>query len=62
MADITMCPGVDCKNKETCYRYKAAVNPYYQSYSNFQDTKKGDICEHYYKIEEVKKTAKVSKR
>ena len=32
MADITMCKGDRCTMKETCYRYKAKVNEYRQSY------------------------------
>ena len=32
MADITMCrPTNDCPVKETCYRYTAKPNPYWQS-------------------------------
>jgi hypothetical protein len=32
MPDITMCSGKDCEKKETCYRYTALPNPWYQSY------------------------------
>ena len=32
MPDITMCKGIGCKAKETCYRYKAEPNEHQQSY------------------------------
>ena len=32
MADIAMCNGDNCSLKENCYRFKATINPYYQSY------------------------------
>jgi hypothetical protein len=32
MADITMCKGTNCPQKEECYRYTAPVNEYRQSY------------------------------
>lgn len=32
MADISMCKGLECPLKESCYRYKAPVNEYMQSY------------------------------
>lgn len=31
MPDITMCKGVDCPNKESCYRFTAEPS-HYQSY------------------------------
>lgn len=30
--DITMCNGGNCPNKESCYRYTAIPNTYWQSY------------------------------
>ena len=55
MPDITMCLGIDCPIKETCYRYKA--KPYeYQSY--FVDAPiKDNKCEHYWEV-----TSKVIKK
>lgn len=32
MADITMCIGVGCEARFTCYRFKAKPNKYRQSY------------------------------
>ena len=32
MPDITMCKGVGCEAKETCYRHKAMPSKYRQSY------------------------------
>ena len=32
MADISMCNGGDCPAKEYCYRFKAPINEYRQSY------------------------------
>lgn len=32
MQDITMCKGIGCEAKETCYRYKAKPNEHRQSY------------------------------
>lgn len=32
MADITMCEGHGCPNKDTCYRFTAEVNQYRQAY------------------------------
>ena len=48
MSDITMCKGVDCPLKESCYRYKTKANPYRQSY--FIETpynKETNACDHY---------------
>ena len=32
MPDISMCPGLDCPNKNDCYRFKALPSKYMQSY------------------------------
>ena len=57
MADITMCigekDGKDCPLKETCYRYKAKPNEFWQSY--FMEPPYNELeekCYHYWKIEE----------
>lgn len=42
MADITMCLGIKCKGKETCYRYTAKPDIYAQSYADFHNMKKPD--------------------
>ena len=47
MADITMCKDAECPKRETCYRYQAEPNPYWQSY--FRNTPRtGTECEFYY--------------
>lgn len=42
MADITKCTNCEkyCKDYETCYRYNAIANRYYQSYCEFHKRKK----------------------
>jgi len=32
MADISMCDGVDCPQKESCYRFKAIPSKHQQAY------------------------------
>lgn len=47
MADITMCKGVNCEQRGTCYRYLATANPYAQSY--FSETPiKDNKCDMYW--------------
>ena len=50
MADITKCAGMWCKSKETCYRYTAKEDEYWQSYSDFWREIKDDEdkCSHYW--------------
>jgi hypothetical protein len=49
MADITMCEGIGCGKKETCYRFNALVSQR-QSWSAFYECYScGDDCEHYLK-------------
>jgi hypothetical protein len=45
--DITMCLGTDCPYKETCYRYTAKPNEYYQSYFTEPPIKDGK-CDMYW--------------
>jgi len=46
MADITMCDGVGCETKFTCYRFTAKKNEFRQSY--FMETPiKNNRCEYY---------------
>jgi hypothetical protein len=47
MSDITMCLGTDCPYKETCYRYTAKPNEYYQSYFTEAPIKDGK-CDMYW--------------
>jgi hypothetical protein len=45
MADITMCVGTDCPNKERCYRFYAPVNEYRQAYFMDIPLKKDGTCD-----------------
>ena len=47
MPDITMCLGTDCPQKETCYRFTAKPNEYWQSYFSVPPIKDGK-CEYYW--------------
>ena len=50
MPDITMCKGKDCPLKETCYRYTAEADMYYQSYFGDEPcNKKKKECDRYWK-------------
>lgn len=50
MPDITMCDNKECPKKESCYRFKATPNEYWQAYSTFKyDEKEG--CVFYVKLE-----------
>lgn len=59
MADITMCEGVGCESKLTCYRFTAPQNKYRQTY--FKETPivktKGlsDGCEYYWNNKEYER-------
>ena len=47
MADITMCEGINCEQRGTCYRYTATANPYAQSYFSETPIKNGE-CDMYW--------------
>lgn len=51
MTDITKCMGLDCPKKETCYRYTAKANEFWQSYLAGPPIwdKTLNACEHYWK-------------
>ena len=59
MADITMCNGYRCNMKETCYRYKAKVNEYRQSYfaevphKDKVDDDNNTICQEYWEFDKL---------
>lgn len=53
MPDISMCTGVGCPLKETCYRYKAKPNEYWQSFFMKPPFEKGK-CDHYLEIKRGK--------
>jgi hypothetical protein len=46
MPDISMCPGTNCPQKETCYRYTAKPSDW-QSYFSVPPIKDGK-CEYYW--------------
>jgi hypothetical protein len=51
MPDITMCGGLNCPLKEKCYRYKAEINEFGQSYFlivPYNDKEKK--CEHFWEV------------
>jgi len=47
MADITKCPGKDCKLKESCYRF-TAPECVYQSYFIETPKLKDGVCEEFW--------------
>lgn len=47
MADITMCSGLGCSIKESCYRFKAPVNEWRQAYFT-EVPGKDKSCEYYW--------------
>ena len=59
MPDITMCVGIFCPLKETCYRYLASPNEY-QSYF-LEAPYKNNECEHYWKIDNPQKKTNENK-
>jgi len=48
MADICMCRNETCPLKETCYRFNAIADDYWQTYSDFEYK---DGCNHYWKMD-----------
>lgn len=48
MPDITMCEGLECPLKESCYRYTATPNEFRQSYFLEIPLKEDGECEHYW--------------
>lgn len=57
MADITMCKGEMCANKEKCYRFTAPANPYWQSYYIPSPIKNGH-CDEFWDNSEYRKKEK----
>jgi len=47
MADITMCNGKGCNVKNTCYRFKAPINEFRQSYF-IEVPGKDESCDYYW--------------
>lgn len=46
MADISMCTDKDCPSRVHCYRYRARVNQYRQSY--MRPERAGEKCDYYW--------------
>jgi len=51
MPDISMCTNLSCPSKETCYRFKAIPNEFWQSYFTFVLAEEETKCNSYIKIE-----------
>jgi hypothetical protein len=49
MPDISMCPGEGCPNKESCYRYLAKPDKYWQAYFVGSPVKEDGTCDYYWK-------------
>jgi hypothetical protein len=56
MPDITMCKGLDCPKKHSCWRFTANPTPYGQSYfTNPPFINDGEFsCEYYWPIKPKK--------
>jgi len=52
MADITMCRGIGCHQKDTCYRFTAEANEYRQSYFVKEPMQTPTECDHFWDTEE----------
>ena len=47
MNDITKCDGVNCPQRDTCYRFLAKPDRF-QSYSEFYKIRTDEKCEYYW--------------
>ena len=54
MPDIALCPDETCPKKETCYRFFAKPDKYWQSYFT-KSPRVGDKCEHYWEEKPLKR-------
>jgi hypothetical protein len=51
MADISKCKGTGCPIKETCYRYLAPSNDFWQAYlTEVPYNHAADSCDHYWEM------------
>ena len=48
-----MCRGINCKRKETCYRYKAKASQHWQSMADFDSNP--DTCKDYLELDKLSK-------
>jgi hypothetical protein len=63
VADVTMCKGTSCPLKDTCYRFTAPANEYWQSF--FTDVpfdKDTEFCDHFWEDTRNKPKAKRTKK
>lgn len=62
MADITLCNGTNCRDKETCVRFTTPGDELYQSMfdPSVDEEKDKDSCVHY--IKDRRKGIKVDER
>jgi len=51
MVDIALCINQTCPKRESCFRFMARPNPYYQSYGEFKPKPDGSCNMHYQIIE-----------
>jgi hypothetical protein len=49
MPDVTMCYGEGCAQKESCYRYLATPDKYWQSYFTTPPVDENGNCDYYWK-------------
>ncbi len=61
MSDISMCPGNNCKKKNTCFRYLADKDKYAQSYCQFTLDKEGK-CEYYWEVKSKSELKRLNKQ
>lgn len=51
MADITMCMGRNCPDKNQCWRFIAPINEHWQAYSDFDLQRTGEKCVNFWQAE-----------
>jgi hypothetical protein len=55
MSDISKCKGTNCPLKETCYRFRAPSNDYWQAwFSEVPYNNESKNCDEYWKMEYTK--------
>ena len=65
MADISKCTGIGCTMKETCYRFKAKADEYYQAYfseppHDGMDEDGNTKCEYYWLRDKIQQRVKIN--
>lgn len=60
MPDITLCRDHTCPQKESCYRFLAEPEKYWQSYFA-ESPRNGDECRYYWEVEEKTLKTKTDK-